>query len=73
VWFSNFLSRLADTSVPNMPVLTDHSQTALPRSSNLTRPLLFLVTGASRFGDDEPPAFSASALAFGLSLLTLPF
>jgi hypothetical protein len=56
-----------------MPVLTDHSQTALPRSSNLTRPLLFLVTGASRFGDDGPPAFSASALAFGLSLLTLPF
>jgi len=58
-----------------MPVLTDHSQTALPRSSNLTRPLLFLVTGASRFGDYEPPAFSASAsaLAFGLSLLTLPF
>jgi hypothetical protein len=34
---------------------------------------LFLVTGVSRFGDGEPPPFPASALAFGLSLLTPPF
>src|SRR5882762_804012 len=54
VWFSNFLSRAVDTSVANEPVVTAHSQTALPRSSNLTRPLLFRVSpedgvaGASR-------------------------
>jgi hypothetical protein len=30
--------------VPNEPVVTAHSQTALPRSSNLTRPVLLLVS-----------------------------
>jgi hypothetical protein len=56
-------------SVANEPVVTAHSQTALPRSSNLTRPLLFRVTPAG-WG---AAASRAPGLSFEFSSLTLPF
>src|SRR6202790_1278184 len=68
VWFSNFLSRAVDTSVANEPVATAHSHTALPRSSNLTRPLLFRATPVGW----APEASRARGLGFEFSSLTIP-
>ena len=53
----------------NEPVVTAHSQTALPRSSNLTRPLLFRVTPPGCVAE----ASRAPGLSFGFSSLTIPF
>ena len=69
---SSFCKRCVVTSRPKAPVATCHSQTALPRSSNFTRPVDFasvaLFNGAS-----AGPFGPALTEGFGFSLLTLPF
>ena len=70
---SSFCSRCVETSRPNAPVAICHSHTALPRSSNLTRPVD--LSPASAFFEDASgsPAAGLAADGFDLSLLTLPF
>jgi hypothetical protein len=67
------LSRDVDMSVANEPVATAHSHTALPRSSNLTRPLLFLVTPTGWSAEASRVSGRVPGLSFEFSSLTLPF
>src|SRR5580704_4551885 len=69
---SSFCSRCVETSTPKAPVSTCHSHTALPRSSNLTRPVD--LSPVSFFEDGRSAPLGAGwATGFDFSLLTIPF
>jgi hypothetical protein len=69
---SSRLSRALVLSGPNLPVIAAHSHTALPRSSNLTQPVLLVVTGATRRDDSAPLSWALKRL-FAVVLLMAPF
>ena len=74
--FSSFFRRSVETSRPKAPVATDHSQIALPRSSNCTRPVCFFArrrsasapAGLARRGAARAAGAGASAPGRFLSL-----